>query len=229
LGFVDLIKAIHHVYNISYPLAFLLAFGGFVTSGKFAFRGATPSTQAFHDVWYSRLLLSILSVLTYFWILDLSSLSARGSFKITYAAALVLLYTVPSTAPVPQMLRNFMKYATETSSNDGHGLSLLDIAYYHAHREQTSGPLHTIHRQIALGECGLIWLMLRGSVPVNTPAVYTEHVIPPDRLQQWLGEERLPDGWWDEGGVRPSQVIGLQRVHQVVNVVKRFAKKDTVS
>src|SRR6266542_5932190 len=74
LGFVDLIKAIHHVYNISYPLAFLLAFGGFVTSGKFAFRGATPSTQAFHDVWYSRLLLSILSVLTYFWILDLSSL-----------------------------------------------------------------------------------------------------------------------------------------------------------
>jgi len=231
LSFVDIVRAIHHVYNISYPLAIFLAFGGLITSGKFSFRRATPSgAQPFHDAWYSRLLLSILSALTYFWTLDLSSLSARGSFKITHDASLVHLDTVPSTGPDPQMLRDFMEYATEASNNNGHGISLLDIAHYHARRERTSGPLDATHKRIALGECAFTWLMLRGSVAVNTtPAVYTEHVIPPERLQQWLGEERLPDGWWDEGGVRPSQVIGLRRVRQVASIVERFVKKDTDS
>lgn len=226
---MDIVRAIHHVYNISYPLAFFLAFGGFITSGRFSFGGATPSgTPALDDAWYTRLLLAILSVLTYFWTLDLSSLSARGSFKITHDASLVHLDTVPSTGPDPQMLRNFMKYATEASNNnDGHGLSLVDIAHYHACREQTSGPLDATHKRIALGECGFTWLMLRGSVAVETPAVYTEYAIPPERLQQWLGEERLPDGWWDEGGVRPCQVIGLQRLGQVASVVERFVNKDT--
>ena len=36
-----------------------------------------------------------------------------------------------------------------------------------------------------------------------------EDVIPLCVLEQWFGEERLPEGWWDVGGPRPIKQVGL--------------------
>ena len=55
-------------------------------------------------------------------------------------------------------------------------------------------PLTDLQAQIGQGEAATAWLVMKddsGKVPL-------------DRLQQWWGEERLPDNW-----TKPRRVIGL--------------------
>ena len=44
---------------------------------------------------------------------------------------------------------------------------------------------------------------------LNRKASEQEDVIPLCVLEQWFGEERLPEGWWDVGGARPIKQVGL--------------------
>jgi len=59
---------------------------------------------------------------------------------------------------------------------------------------QLEKPLSNIRAQIGQGEAAVAWLVMKddnGKVPL-------------DRLKEWWGEERLPDGW-----TKPHRVIGL--------------------
>lgn len=212
------------VYNISVPLAFLLAFVGFLTCGRLSFYSPADDSQDFPvhqpgpSTSASRLLLPVFAMLRRVrsfpprlrWTLDLASLSERGATKITHNASLVHPNTLPSTSPDRGLFSSFLGYAVhQVHSKHQIGLTLVDIAYLHACREASSpSPLSSFHEQIALGECGLAWLVLRPHFH-NRKSSEQEDVIPLSVLEQWFGEERLPEGWWDVGGSRPAKQIGL--------------------
>jgi len=220
LTFSEVINAIHLVYNISYPLAILLTSVGFLTCGKISWpHPSRPSLSA-------TLVLFLMSVLSFFipsWTLDLSALSARGARKITHNASFVHPDSISSTAPDPRMVERLVDYASKIHHPNGNhhsGLSLVDFGRYHAQREVSApAKLYSVHEQVALGEGALAWLVLRGS---DSPAEHSEAIVPTERIRQWLGEERLPDDWWDSShGVRPSRTIGLREARRVANLVEK--------
>jgi hypothetical protein len=212
------------VYNISVPLAFLLAFVGFLTCGRLSFYSSAddsqnlPIPQSGPSTSASKLLLHALAKLRrvrsfrphLWWTLDLASLSERGATKITHDASLVHPNTLPSTSPDRGLVSSFLGYAVDQVHPKRQlGLTLVDIAHLHASREASSpSPLSSFQEQIALGECGLAWLVLRPHF-LNRKASEQEDVIPLCVLEQWFGEERLPEGWWDVGGSRPIRQVGL--------------------
>ncbi|KDR78166.1 hypothetical protein GALMADRAFT_94692 [Galerina marginata CBS 339.88] len=250
LTFFEVVNAIVLVYNLSYPLACLVAFAGFITCGRMSFH-AKPSQKplASHSWRYLRFLPCAL-LLNYFpflprFVIDLSSLSRRGYFKIAHDASFVHPDLVPSTAPSPKLLKKLLSYAPtrrNLDQKDRDGLSLIDIAQFHAERVQsTPTSLSPVHLQIALGECALAWEVLRGQQCDYNP-VNEEHdreayvskervdgVVPVSRLAQWFGEERLPDGWWDAGGVRPKNPIGLFRARATAKFISILAQKTAES
>ena len=157
------------------------------------------------------------------WTLDLAALSARGAHKITHNASFVHPDNVSSTAPDPQMVESLVEYASRIRDIDDRrlsGLSLFDFAHYHARREMsTPAKRYNIHEQVAMGEGALTWLVLRGSETPFKREAYSG-IVPTERVRQWLGEEKLPDGWWDPHGVRPPATIGLWRARRVADLVK---------
>ena len=76
--------------------------------------------------------------------------------------------------------------------------------------------LSSYHEQISLGECGLLWELFRD----RTSSL--EGVIPTPRLQQWLADEQLPDGWWE---CRPKKTVGLLHARRIANEVARLSKQ----
>ena len=212
------------VYNISVPLAFLLAFVGFLTCGRLSFYSPAddsqdlPLHQSGPSTSASNLLLHAFAKLRRVrsfpphlrWTLDLASLSERGATRITHDASLVHPNTLPSTSPDRGLVSSFLGYVVDQVHPKRQlGLTLVDIAHLHASREASSpSPLSSFHEQIALGECGLAWLVLRPHF-LNRKASEQEDVIPLCVLEQWFGEERLPEGWWDVGGARPMTQVGL--------------------
>jgi hypothetical protein len=227
LTFYEIVFAIHHVYNFSYALAIFLTLVGFITSGRLSIRRSLPGTTS----WWN-LGRSIFAILTYFlpvWTLDLSALSTRGWCKITHDAAFVHPDGVSSTAPDPRLLQDFVDYASGSKKQDSFGerfgLNFVDIARYHALRENASKTrLGIIHKQVALGECALSWLVLCGPSSSENSSGEFEGVLPRERLEQWFGEERLPDGWWDAQGVRPSQTVGLWKARQAADFIGRLVE-----
>lgn len=224
MSFAEVVGAIHFVYNISYPLAILLTLVGFLTCGTFSWRRPSRSSNRHLPTLFSALALFLMSVvMTFFifpsWTLDLSALSARGAHKITHNASFVHPDDISSTAPDPRMVEHLIHYATQASDRSRRsGLGLVDFARFHAQRERAArAKLFNIHEQVALGEGALTWLVLRGFS--ESPPAYSG-IVPTERVRQWLGEERLPDGWWDPHGVRPARTIGLWTARHVANLVE---------
>lgn len=227
-------KAIVLVYNLSYPLAVLLAVGGFLTAGKlsspkpsFAFPHS-PSPRSLGQTLISLPLVVIrgfLSLLPTF-TLDLASLAQRGRWKIAHDASFVHPNGEPSTAPDPALVQNLLEYAHKT---DG-GFSLHDVVEFHVTRvNSTTQPLDKLHSQIAMGECALAWTMLRA--PGSGPPILGGGFIPASRLGQWFGEEQLPDNWWneDEHGVRPKTVVGLIATRKLAGYMSRLAAQPELN
>ncbi|KDQ54672.1 hypothetical protein JAAARDRAFT_135350 [Jaapia argillacea MUCL 33604] len=80
------------------------------------------------------------------------------------------------------------------------GFRLEDLAGARVRREGLLPPgkkLSGIHAEIGRGEAGLTWLLMRDDVTDGG-------VVPKERLEQWYGEERIPDGWR-----KPNEVVGL--------------------
>ncbi|KAF8955793.1 Chloroperoxidase [Flammula alnicola] len=226
LTFFEVFWATVFVYNLSYPLAFLLTLGGFIASG----------TVSFHKI-SSNCLTCLIPSFT----LDLASLSTRGSGKIAHDASFVHPNGAPSTSPDPALLKNLLQYASKTRDLHGHpkgGLGLVDIAQFHSERVKSSpSPLDNIHNQIALGECALTWEVLRGhkcsygrgcqleDCKTCSGINHLEGVVPVARLEQWFGDERLPHGWWDAAGGRPAKSVGLLRTRRMANLIGQLATK----
>ncbi|KAF8896643.1 Chloroperoxidase, partial [Infundibulicybe gibba] len=202
IAFTDLVYALRVVYNLSFPLAFFLTTAGFLTCAHL--RLVFPNKQDTHKYLYPHLS----------WTLDLADLAARGPTKITHDASLVHLDSKPSTSPDPKLLTALLQYAASPSAQ---GLALKDLAHIHSMREASLGyRLCALHEQVAEGECGLMWGIMRCKLADGRE---NERRIPRERLEQWLGEERLPDGWWN--GVRPDKEVGLVQARMWVKEVGR--------
>ena len=222
------------VYNISYPLAFLLATAGFITSGKlklsFHSHHDLPSEPQSQDSevkgsWimdiYSRFIncARSLALGTPFLTLDLQSLSERGYFKIAHDGSLVHPDGEPSTCPDPTEGHDLLERASTAHDSNGlkGGLDFRDIVKIHTEKVLSARPmLNEFHNQVALGECGLLWEVMK----IHTDTL--EGVIPTCRLRQWLVEEKLPDGWWDN---RPKKTVGLLLARRTANEVARLSKE----
>ncbi|KAG9310902.1 hypothetical protein JVU11DRAFT_8761 [Chiua virens] len=172
IGFWQLLQAVRSVYNLSFPLAALLALVGILLCGH-AMR------------------------------LDLDMLALHN--RIEHDASLVHRDTPAGRpeAPIsvdPELLASLLSHA-----NEKHGLSLDAFAQLRVDREsRLSSPLGTLHSDIGTGEAALSWLLLKeegGQVPVSA-------------LEQWYGEERMPDGW-----TPPAQGIGLLDARQTASHV----------
>eukprot|EP00919_Chromeraceae_sp_WS-2016_P055250 GHVR01131254.1.p1 GENE.GHVR01131254.1~~GHVR01131254.1.p1 ORF type:complete len:225 (+),score=17.56 GHVR01131254.1:33-707(+) len=172
IGLWRLIQALRLVYNLSYPLAALLAITGVLLCG-------------------------------HAWCLDLDALAMHN--RIEHDASMVHANTQPGhkRAPTlvdPKLLHSFLDQA------DAHkGLSLADLAKVRIAREaRLSRPLDVIHSEVGMGEAALCWLILKeknGRIPLST-------------LEQWFGEERIPDAW-----SRPRDEIGLLEARETANEV----------
>ena len=155
------------------------------------------------------------------WTLDLQSLSQRGSLKIAHDGSLVHPDGKPSTAPDPTLVENLLRQASTARNSNGDlkgGLDFYDLVRIHTERVlSTDHPtLSDFHNQISEGECSLLWEVMRDRTGT------LEGVIPTFKLQQWLGEERLPDGWWDS---RPRETIGLLLARKTANEVDKLSKQ----
>ncbi|KXN90394.1 Aromatic peroxygenase [Leucoagaricus sp. SymC.cos] len=222
IGFFELIHALQLVYNLSWVLAFFLTFVGFSISGK-----VTLSTRTENQAtWIQR------HIPMPRWRLDLASLSIRGPGKIAHDASFVHPDFIPSHAPDPRLLARFLSFAPSCHGKSYlPGLSLVNLARYRQIREsELSSPLNTLHRQVALGECGLAWAVMRRRSSMERKA-FTEsaeerdEVITVDCLQKWFGCERLPDDWWNDGGSRPVKSIGLLEAKRRADHVAKIIGK----
>jgi hypothetical protein len=119
-------------------------------------------------------------------------------------------------------MENLLQQALTARNSKGNlkgGLDFFDVVRLHTERvlSTTHPKLSEIHNQITLGECALLWEVLRdheGSL---------NGVIPTSKLQQWLGNEQLPDGWWD--GVRPEETVGLFQALKTANEVGKLSNQ----
>ena len=218
---MGLCLAVQYVYNLSFPLAFFLTFFGFLTCGEILWRplrhiqGSSDTTDVIRSFFPT-------------WTINLASLSKRGSNKIAHDASLVHPDDKPSTSPDSTLLADMLLFASR--GNGKPGLTLRGLARLHAKREASSNrSLNFLHEQVALGECALTWLIMRerrsGHKCTNhfhghqDGVCETEFVIPLSRLEQWFGEERLPDNWWD--CVRPVDTVGLRETRRRAMYVAR--------
>ena len=139
---------------------------------------------------------------------------------ITHDGSLVHPDGEPSTAPDPARLKDLLQQASTARSIKGDlegGLDFCDIICIRTKHVLSAYPmLSEYHNQISLGECSLLWEVLRD----RSGAL--DGVIPTFKLQQWLGEERLPDGW---SCSRPKKTIGLLQARKTTNEAAKLSKQ----
>ncbi|KAJ3569128.1 heme-thiolate peroxidase [Leucocoprinus birnbaumii] len=214
IGFIELVKALHHVYNLTWSLCIFLAAVGLYISGSFTFT-TRPKDPSQSDTILNRLR-PIVPMPR--WRIDLASLSIRGPGKIAHDASFVHPNYVESHAPNQGLLAKLLSYTTSCSSGRCRcGLSLFDMARYHQQREsELSQPLGDFQRKVALGECGLAWAVMRKRCATmdrqgsgDSANSERDDLVPHHIIQGWLGGEQLPDDWWCDGGSRPVHSIGL--------------------
>jgi hypothetical protein len=127
----------------------------------------------------------------------------------------------PSNVPDSTLIKNLLQQASTAHNSKGDlkgGLDFFDIVRIRTeHVLSTAHPmLSEYHNQVSLGECSLLWELFRDR------AGTLDGVIPTSKLQQWLGEERLPDGWWYS---RPKETVGLLRARKTANEVAKLSKQ----
>ncbi|KAF9528848.1 heme-thiolate peroxidase [Crepidotus variabilis] len=247
LRFGEVIQAINHVYNLSHPFCVLLAFGGFITCGRLRLVAPrfNPSPIHGHQVYnrpseqsvWSKLGDRILGAIGFLiglspvsWTLDLDRLSQRGFFKIAHNASLVHPNNAPSTSPDPKLLADFLAYkprVEDLSISKPTSFKLIDIAKYHELRMDAShSKPEGIHGRIASGECALMFLVLRGKGRSRFGDKTTDGAVTVSHLEQWFGQERLPDGWWDlgEDGLRPQKTIKISDARELAVKIEQLGK-----
>lgn len=240
----QLLKAMVLVYNLSYPLAFLLT-SAYFTYGKLSFVsyngleiGSSNQDNQVRRSWptglFSRFISCARSLAACIfrhpsWTLDLQSLCQRGSLSIAHDGSFVHPDGFPSTSPDPSRVASLLQRASMARDANGvlkGGLGFNDIVSIRTENALSVHPmLNRYHEQISFGECGLLWEVFRERLeePRGQPVTLLGEVIPSCRLQQWLGDEKLPDGWWDH--IRPKKPVGLLQVRKTANECARLSKQ----
>lgn len=116
--------------------------------------------------------------------------------RLEHDASLVHADAAPGAACAPTNVDPGLLHAFITSCPAGRGFRLEDFAKARIAREKTLGgrQLNAFHAEIARGESALSWLLMKDE----------SGEAPPGKLEQWYGEERVPDGW-----SKPERRLGL--------------------
>lgn len=206
IPYTHLVDAVCSVYNISRPMGHLLAIVGYVTRGKLSFSTVAPPPDR-----QPSLANSLMSSIPISWTVNLASLSQHGKFNIAHNGSLVHPNNIASHSPDPALVAQVLERATLTG-----GLSLRDLAHLHAASlAKLERPLSGYHEQIALGESGLFWSIMRQGKDRGY-----DDIIPIERVRHWLCEERLPINWWTS--VRPSRTVTLTQARSNANSVQKL-------
>ncbi|KAJ3743189.1 Chloroperoxidase [Lentinula detonsa] len=140
--------------------------------------------------------------------------NSSASLKIAHRASLVHP-DYPSEKPDTNMLHGFLSYAR--LSDERGCFTIHDLASFRVSRESNlpgSNKLDGIHEQVASGESSLTWLLFAKQISSSTsPEISLSY------LEQWFGEERIPDGW-----TRPTETIGLINARKVAGQVQKEMK-----
>ncbi|KAI0677110.1 Cloroperoxidase [Trametes maxima] len=193
----QLAHAIEHVYGLSPLFAALLSYGGVMRCG-------TRGKLNLHD-------LAVHSLVEH----DGSLVHADAPQGAKFAP------TDVDHALLRQLL--------DTSPTDY--LSLRDLTQAQVTRQAASPPLHALQSIVSKGELDLIMEVfgVRGTedatkslVPSADGALGDELVVPKTFLEQWLGEERLPDGWRG-----PSHQTGLREIISGVRTISKAESSES--
>ncbi|KAI0698537.1 Cloroperoxidase [Cerioporus squamosus] len=192
LTVTQLVSAIRHVYGISLPFATLLSVGGVVKCGHRDGLGM---------------------------VVDLHELAKHNAVE--HDGSLVHADTAPGAvyAPIavdPVLLRHLL----ETSTTDF--LTRRDLCRAQLTRQAASRPLNSTQSFVSKGELDLIHQVfgIRSSERASgAPTESDELVVPKAVLQEWLGDEKLPEGW---NG--PLREVGLL---ELVGQVREIEKVET--
>ena len=92
-----------------------------------------------------------------------------------------------------------------------------DVARARVRREAECKPINDLQARIALGEIATVLCVWEDKTKDKVG-------IPVDYLKQWIGEERLPDGW------KPNHTQGLldviSRISQIKKAMDRMRKEQ---
>ena len=220
LTLAQLVSAIHDVYGVSRLLATLFAVGGLVKCGHW--RGPRR-------------------------VLDLHDLARHGVLE--HDGSLVHADAAPDQTFAPTdvdctALRQLLDSPSEKGSGQGQGqgqLSLADLCRGQVARQRVE--LKGAMAALARGELGLIYDVFGvpsskgqgdallekssslGLIPNEGDG--GERLVSKAGLEQWLGEERLPDGW--EGPVEGTSLVNLLTLAQEIKTLEDAMRSSKMS
>lgn len=190
----QLVHVLRTIYNFSAPFAWILSILGFILCGHFT--GSGLSTRL---------------------ALDLHDLARHN--RIEHNASLGHADVAPGeiyapTVPDSALLASLVDAGSVNAGGKGPvALTFFDLARVRFLRNSTlARPLDAFHAFVARGETALVLLAM--GVP-GSNAGAEGAVVPRERLVQWFGQERLPEGWHT-----PMTQIGLRSTGNLAAKVK---------
>ena len=189
-----IVRGLKACYGLSSPLAYFLAYVGFLFVGKF---GRS---------------------------LDLYQIGVHRRFGVEHDASLVHHDTRMGKEYAPieidsklveTLIRDVQPSRKELDARSDPEEKLLlnyeDVARARIRREAECRPIDAVHAEIARGEMAIILGVWETKSNKKTG-------IPVDHFRRWISEERLPDGW------RPDHVQGLRDVKARSTQIRNAAK-----
>ncbi|KAI1789555.1 Cloroperoxidase [Ganoderma leucocontextum] len=187
----QLVAAIRQVYGLSWPFATLLAYGG---TAKCGHADGLSLKLDLHDLAKHNVI------------------EHNGSLVHDDAAT---GQTFAPTTVDPNLVHQLL------DASDSSHLSLRDLCRTQVRRQAASGPLDSMQAYVSKGELDLIYQVFgvtHGSESGSgSPAEGGDLVVPKAFLEEWLGHERLPEGW--DGPLREVGLVALvEHVKQISNL-----------
>jgi hypothetical protein len=143
--------------------------------------------------------------------IDLTDLALHN--RIEHDASLTHANAQPGARYAPIPVDKELLHKLLDASRNPDTLSFDDLVSVRANRDATlNRPLSWVHGTIAKGEVALT-VQLFGDEEGNMPKKY---------LQEWFGEERLPQGWF-----KPIVTIGLWSTTRISNWVGHLLKQKS--
>lgn len=182
---MEVVRAMHDVYNISYPLGIFLATVGMLVCGS----------------WWSLP-----------WKFDLHDLAKHN--KIEHDCSFVHEDAAHNSAFAPCRPDSILLKKLMRVPNGDH-FSIEDFVRARIQRcLEVRKPLDAIHREIAHGETSLTMCVFgttseKCALDGTCNSVYAS-VVPRAFVQQWYGQDRLPIGWY-----KPDHQVGFLEVVRV--------------
>ncbi|KAF8905735.1 heme-thiolate peroxidase [Gymnopilus junonius] len=181
LSALDITRGLRACYNLSYPLAYFLAYVGYAILHKPFGRLSLQDIGKHNAVEHNA------SLVHHDW-QDTPEHNKLAPIKIDQTLVDALCADVRPSAKEVE--------AAGPESGARFLINAVDVARARVRREKECGPIDSVHAEIARGEMAIIL----GVWEVKTR---TKAGIPMEYFRRWISEERLPDDW------KPDHAQGL--------------------